>query len=417
MVKNFLFYFILFSSFFCACDHLSIESTNLEKADVKNEILKLNFNVSLDNAFENTIYPSYLLALIPSTARDNKSLKLLRYNFTSIEENSNLKIILEESILNKETTFTKELTQKGEKHSIYPIIRWDYEKLKTIKQQGSVDLFFRCFIDDKEVGSKNLRLNYRSRNECVNYIDDKNFHFNDLSMMFGAYVNEDHPKVDKVLQNALQYNIVSSFDGYSSGADEIQNTLNQVFSIWYYLQTKGVKYSSITKTSNTNIKVYSQHIRLFDEVYENNQANCVDGSVFLCSILRKIGLKPVLIFVPGHLYMGFYTKRDKSSLEFLETTLVGKIDFKEIEKNPNEVLKHYIKRKYLKKKSYTNFIKGKMTLEEIKKEISYSNFTRAIRINKKEGIDNIINFGNRYDTDYQIIEVEKVRYRISAIPS
>ena len=57
------------------------------------------------------------------------------------------------------------------------------------------------------------------------------------------------------------------------------------------------------------------------------KTNYIDGSVFLCSVLEKIGIKTFLIIEPRHIYMGFYTSNEKSVGErtygTIETTAIG----------------------------------------------------------------------------------------------
>jgi hypothetical protein len=49
----------------------------------------------------------------------------------------------------------------------------------------------------------------------------------------------------------------------------------------------------------------------------------VDGTVLFASLLKAIGIDPVLIRVPGHMFLGFYVNRKHTKMEFLETTLLG----------------------------------------------------------------------------------------------
>lgn len=60
-----------------------------------------------------------------------------------------------------------------------------------------------------------------------------------------------------------------------------------------------------------------------DQSITNTQANCVDGSVLFASILRKISIKPFLVTIPGHMYVGFFLSLDKSDFVGLETTVIG----------------------------------------------------------------------------------------------
>ena len=72
--------------------------------------------------------------------------------------------------------------------------------------------------------------------------------------------------------------------------------------------------------------MFSQHVRLIDESITHSQANCVDGSVLLASILRKIGLYASLVLVPGHCFVAFSLDRELEEIRGLETTLIGAQD-------------------------------------------------------------------------------------------
>ena len=139
--------------------------------------------------------------------------------------------------------------------------------------------------------------------------------------MFAAYVNEQHPFVDKVLREALDTGLVNAFTGYQSG--EASEVYLQTYALWQALSLRDVRYSSITSEVAESEVVGSQHIRLIDESINNAQANCVDGSVLLASLLRKIGIEPLLVHVPGHCLLAFYLDEKQTQLVGLETTMIG----------------------------------------------------------------------------------------------
>ena len=184
-------------------------------------------------------------------------------------------------------------------------------------------------------------LQVRSINDCPfavsnseETLDEENASAGSTEMgwMFAAYVNENHPMLDKVLQEALETKIVSAFRVTTHDHDE---TLKQVFAVWSALQKRGIQYSSTTTTPGGSKEVLSQYVRFVDQSLANTQANCVDGSVLLASILRKISIEPFLVTVPGHMYVGFYLGAGKSQFVGLETTVIGLPDVAD-EKKPGE---------------------------------------------------------------------------------
>ena len=81
--------------------------------------------------------------------------------------------------------------------------------------------------------------------------------------------------------------------------------------------------SSITDVPGGSQAVNSQYVRFLDQSISNTQANCVDGSVLFSSILKKIGLRPFLVLVPGHMYLGVYLDKDGDDFVGIETTMIG----------------------------------------------------------------------------------------------
>jgi hypothetical protein len=371
----------------------------------------INFTVLGDKDLEQTIYPSVILGLSSLISKSNTD--FFDFKITNPLPNSNLKIKIEASNLNSETIFQTQLANKGTEYTFSPLIKWNYTNLLQLKQSGNVDITFVCLINDKEIDRKNLRFAYRSVNECVYGLIDSKGNYVDFKWMFAAFVNEDNPNIDILLKDVLKNKVVSAFTGYQSGEQEV---LNQVSALWYYLQSKSVKYSSITASSNPSQKVFSQYVRFFNDVYNNTQANCADGTVFLASILKKIGINPLLVVIPGHMYLAFYTTQDKSKIQLLETTMVGGIDLSTIYEDTQYVYgltSAY--RAYLSDITYNNYLNRLTTLEVVKKEISYNNFLAAVKYNINDFNNNLSKFRDVNNSQYKLFDIAILRDLVQPI--
>jgi hypothetical protein len=175
MIKfNFLITIILIA-FLSSCDPGADDDYFNRKEPIDTTITSddLNLKISYYGPLENTIYPSVILGLSNYSARENYSLGLIKYKLTTPKNKCSLKIKLLQSTVNNETVFQEQLDLKGRKNEFFPKINWNYEKLKSLKQQGTVDLSFTCYIDNKEIDNQSLRLSYRSVNECVYGMMDK----------------------------------------------------------------------------------------------------------------------------------------------------------------------------------------------------------------------------------------------------
>jgi hypothetical protein len=224
-------------------------------------------------------------------------------------------------------------------------------------------------------------------------INDENFIAGSaaLGWMFAAYVNENHPMLDKILKEALSTKIVNAFIHYQ--ADDPAEVLKQVFAIWTALQKRGIQYSSTTTTPGGSDVVYSQYVRFVDQSVGNAQANCADGSVLFASILRKLSIKPFLVTVPGHMYIGFYTKPDKSEFVGLETTVIGS-------KNASDEAKEG-------EPAALSALRGKLD-ESVRETLEWKTFARAIQIASADLETNKEKF-DKGDPHFQMIDLEEAR--------
>ncbi len=200
-----------------------------------------------------------------------------------------------------------------------------HEQLVRVRQSKPAAVEFVVSIDGGPARKVAKPVTIRSINDCpFYYVSKTSGRGHDLSWMFAAYVNEDHPLIDEILKRALSTGIVSSFAGYQSkNIDEVRD---QVRAVWTALSMMGIRYSSITASANRSDVAISTHVRLVGESSRANQANCADGSVLVASVLEKIGIETELIHVPGHMYVRFWLnpwEGEKRLWCCLETTLLG----------------------------------------------------------------------------------------------
>lgn len=241
--------------------------------------------------------------------------------------NTKLKVGIEVDKILKYQEFEANLTEQGKYYQIYPPLVWNWDALKTYKNPSPANATFTLYLNAKLIEKKTVVVRVRSVNDAVfaySYLLDEN-RWADTKWMFAAYVNEDHDLIDPILKLALDSRIIDSFSGYQTR--DTKQVMLQAFSIWYVLQARGIKYSSITNTSGTGTtaKVYSQYVRFLEESINSSQANCVDGSVLIASVLKKIDIRVALVIIPGHCFLVFDVTGN-GDWRGLETTMIGSTD-------------------------------------------------------------------------------------------
>ncbi len=212
---------------------------------------------------------------------------------------------------------------------VMPKILWNFDAMYKVHQQRPINVIFSASIDDKPLRQVTETYTLRSINDCPLVLKNENGKGGiSLSFLFAAYVNQEHPQVQDILQEALKCKTVEQFDGYQS--EKPEEVVNQVFAVWNALQRRGIKYSDVTATPPGD-RVISQSVRFMHESINSQQANCVDGSVLMASVLEKIGIQSYLVIIPGHCFLAFNLTKDSAALPMgLETTMLGRNEITEV---------------------------------------------------------------------------------------
>ena len=419
---------------------------------------QVDFTAEYNPVFDGQIYPALLLAVnetsspqdfMTSSRSDasmsrsldvskSRSLELFNLSVTAPVSNSVLRIVIDSSSLNYVTIIQEILPTRGERYTFQPSVKWKYDILRRLRQPGAVDLTFTCYINDEEVDIKNLHLGYRSINECplslkvnksTSQQDDeqtrrladsqtRRLEIVDFRWLFAAYVNEDHPQIEQILTEILEQGNISRITGYqTSGTRAVSD---QVFAVWYYALDHGITYSSITCTSNPSPRANVQHIRFFDEVWQSRQANCVDACVFFASILRKMGLKPVIFVEPCHAYLGYYTDKNRKNIALLETTVTSWVNFPELQRSldadgrlPDAKFEPLAK--YLSDSDIRRWRDGSMTFDELKRRVARSLFEKATEYDRETYQANREHFADSSAITYQQLDIELLRRQVQPI--
>jgi len=274
-------------------------------------------------------YPSLAIAMMHTSAEDSDPTHLgdpngligIHYQPTAANTRVTLEMTCSGGLKLFDRAFVSVTVPKaGEVYTITPVMPYDQRKLASIRQVQPIYVTYRVTINGRKQAERTERLLIQSINVCPFGFTDEEDNYTSLDFMFAAYVNEDHPQIDRILQTALTKKYVDSFAGYQG---ETIDVYKQVLAVWRVLQERGIRYSNITTTVAERDNVSSQHVRLIDESLANTQANCVDGTVLFASILRKIGIEPILIVLPEHMFVGFDLDEDGEKQAYLETTMLG----------------------------------------------------------------------------------------------
>lgn len=285
--------------------------------------------------WDRELFPSFIIATanmrVPAPTDDQHTIGdpsgLLGVRVVAPRAGARVRVTVTATGLMTSSSIDTMLPTAGTSYLVSPMLQWDYDALGRIRQTRPATITIALEVDGHMIGTTTERVTVHSVNDCpfaIVVADASGTpRIRQTWWMFAAYVNENHPYNDQIRKEALQSKIVSAFGGYQS--NDPQEVVRQVYAIWYVLQRRGLKYSNITTTSGVGSAVRAQQVRFIDQSVDGAQANCVDGSVLLASLMREIGIDPVLVLVPGHMFVGFYTDPEHRQAMYLETTMLGSV--------------------------------------------------------------------------------------------
>ncbi len=271
--------------------------------------------------FQGNIYPSLLLSLgaaIPDYAR------CLTITLRHARPGHAYRIGIDSTLFQQPLAFAADANAST--WVVNPDLPWDYAALRRNAQ--SVPELFAVSVTPEggPTLERDLTVMVHPVNEAVSRIYDPDTRqWDDTSVCYAAFVNEDHPWINTLLAEAMARSGLPRFTGYESGPAEV---VPQLRAVWEAMAARGLRYVDLATTRGGAAEVATQYVRFLDQSIRDRGANCVDAAVLFASIFRRIGLRPVLIFRPGHCFVAVYDSAAGGRLLALETTLLGAEPFR-----------------------------------------------------------------------------------------
>ena len=139
------------------------------------------------------------------------------------------------------------------------------------------------------------------------------------------WVTPHDPAVLNVISDARRFSPNGRLAGYlnppktPTGLDsQIRMQANALFRA---LSRSGISYVSSIYTFGEHADD-AQRIRLPRETLSLNNANCMDVSVVFASAMENLGMKPVIVIIPGHAFTGIKLGENSQQILYLDLTVL-----------------------------------------------------------------------------------------------
>ncbi len=271
-------------------------------------------------SFSGNIYPSLLLSLgkaYPDYAR------CLTIGVINAVPGKPCEVRVESNLFQQPLLYVT--TAPSAKFDLTPDLPWDYGALRKVIQLRPELFVVSASMNGRPAAQTTLTCMVHPVNEAVSRVYDAAAgSWQDTSVCFAAYVNENDPWINSFIQEVMARGEVQRFSGYEFG---LSSVMQQLQAVWNGLAAHGLRYVDLATVSGGVPDVNTQYVRFRSESLRDLGANCVDASVLLASIFRRIGLRPVLLFKPGHCFVAVYDAADGGKLIPIETTMISSSTF------------------------------------------------------------------------------------------
>ena len=144
-----------------------------------------------------------------------------------------------------------------------------------------------------------------------------------------SWVTPHDPRVAKILTAAKELMPGRRLPGYEDWKDQAaqeRQTRLEARAIYTALKREKLSYvkSSLTFGSNPDV---SERIRMPRESLSASSANCIDAAVLFASAFENLGMKPVIVLVPGHAYVGVRSSDKSDKNLYIDVALTGRVPF------------------------------------------------------------------------------------------
>lgn len=162
------------------------------------------------------------------------------------------------------------------------------------------------------------------------------------AQVIARWVMPHDPAVLQLVSDARRFAPNGRMPGYSvnerSQASLPAQVSRQAEAIFKALQRSGFSYVSSIYTFGGFTDI-AQRIRPPRETLTLTTANCMDVSVAFASAIENLGMKPVIVIVPGHAFTGVRLGPDSSSILYLDLTVLPRGSFREAQARAQQWIK------------------------------------------------------------------------------
>jgi len=126
----------------------------------------------------------------------------------SSKANVSVRVSIKVDRLAEGSSFEATIPEADQQYEIWPTIRFDTRALAKIREPFPTTAIFSISADGVSAGEQSRTVQVRSVNDVPFAYVTKDKRLVDASALFAAFVDENHPYIDRILHEALRVNVI-----------------------------------------------------------------------------------------------------------------------------------------------------------------------------------------------------------------
>ena len=178
-----------------------------------------------------------------------------------------------------------------------PFLRTSKQYLETLteKESASVKIELVDVDNNKILSSEEYAF-------MVLPISQPSRHINSDRRLYAKFITPLAPSVKQIALNAVKFNKGNEIITYqNTGKNRYTAMLHEVQSIYKALHHWGIAYQNPPAGG-----IFTQRIRMPEEVLKDKKGTCLDLAMLFCSCLEEVGFNPILVLIEGHAFAGVF---------------------------------------------------------------------------------------------------------------
>lgn len=265
--------------------------------------------------------------------------QILELSFSNPAKGTKLEFEMQESDVTEPSFWEYTTGEEDTIRTLFPV-KWKREQLKSRKETTQLTFIWEVKINGQKAGDVHQTFTchdirhfperlFAEDHEFVGFLKTDESGAIYPAALFSAYIQENHPTVVKLMQQAVADGAIERFDGY---ADEDERIENQLGAMWYVLLENGVTYGNHYFIPGYWSERHIRKLRNIDDVLTSKTGNCMELPMIIMAMCHQAGLKVVSYHVDNapqdHMYMGILNSKGEVAY-ILNPAYMVRMDWKD----------------------------------------------------------------------------------------